>query len=100
MKYDTLKQTINIYFTSNFCRYLLLNFCLKFVEIFQALSGLNEILKHFSYDTAIKSFPNFFNVIFLTFAALIDVGSPVRGTNKNLFVSYKEVYDINPAKYK
>lgn len=65
---------------------------------FQALSGLNEILKQFSYDNAIKSFPNLFNIIFLTFAALIDVGSPIRGTNKNLFVSFKEVYDINPAK--
>lgn len=66
--------------------------------MFQALSGLNEILKQFSLEFALSSFPELFNIIFLTFAALIDVGSPVRGTNKNLFVSYKEVYDINPAK--
>lgn len=72
--------------------YLIFNF------FFQALSGLNEILKQLSYDSAINSFPDLFNIIFLTFAALIDVGSPIRGTNKNLFVSYKEVYDINPAK--
>lgn len=50
------------------------------------------------YDIAINSFPKLFNDIFFTFAALIDVGSPIRGTNKNLFVSYKEIYDINPAK--
>lgn len=71
---------------------------LKIYFIFQALSGLNEILKQYSYDSVINSFPDLFNIIFLTFAALIDVGSPIRGTNKNLFVSYKEVYDINPAK--
>jgi len=64
----------------------------------QALSGLNEVLKQLSYDSAINSFPKLFNITFLTFSALIDVGSPIRGTNKNLFVSFKEVYDINPAK--
>ncbi|VVC45111.1 Armadillo-type fold,Armadillo-like helical [Cinara cedri] len=62
------------------------------------LSGLKEILKPLPYDTAINLFPKLFNDIFLTFAALIEVGSPIRGTNKNLFVSYKEVHDINPAK--
>ncbi|XP_060857162.1 maestro heat-like repeat-containing protein family member 1 isoform X1 [Metopolophium dirhodum] len=63
-----------------------------------ALSGLNEVLKQISYDSAINSFPKLFNIIFLTFSALIDVRSPIRGTNKNLFVSFKEAYDINPAK--
>ncbi|XP_050527458.1 maestro heat-like repeat-containing protein family member 1 isoform X2 [Daktulosphaira vitifoliae] len=63
-----------------------------------ALSGLNEILKQYPYDCAIQSFPDLFNITFLTLAALINVGSPIRGSNKNVFTSYKEVYDINPAK--
>lgn len=83
----------------NACVIKLLFFCYRTLLInFQALSGLNEILKQFPYESAVNSFPDLFNIIFLTFAALIDVGSPIRGTNKNLFVSYKEVYDINPAK--
>jgi len=69
-----------------------------YIFFFQALSGLNEVLKQISYDSAINSFPKLFNIIFLTFSALIDVRSPIRGTNKNLFVSFKEAYDINPAK--
>lgn len=56
------------------------------------------MLKQLPYESAIDAFPGLFNIIFSTFAALVDVGSPIRGTNKNLFVSYKEVYDINPAK--
>ncbi|XP_050426216.1 maestro heat-like repeat-containing protein family member 1 [Adelges cooleyi] len=63
-----------------------------------ALSGLNEVLKQYDRQPAMDSFPDLFNIIFLTLAALIDVGSPIRGANKNVFVSYKEVYDINPAK--